>query len=366
MYKVKINGAGSIGSHLANASRLMGWDVLICDTDANALNRVKNQIYPQRYGMWDEQIRLCLVRDIPKEDFDIVIIGTPPDSHLNIAIHTLKEERPQILLVEKPLCTPDLENAQMLYELASRHETVVCVGYNHTLGQNSVEAEKILRKGIPGKFITMNAGFQEYWGGIFKAHPWLAGPHESYLGFYERGGGACGEHSHAINIWQHFAHILKLGKIVEVSAFMDMVENRKVTYDRICNINIKTNNGHYGMITQDVVTEPPCKRLRIQGDEGFLEWYVNLNSESDAVIYQKKEEDLIKKILPKKRPDDFKWEIMHLLEMMEGKIQDSPISLERGLDTMMVIAAAYLSHQQKRIMKIDYSKGYCLEAIKGV
>ncbi len=30
------------------------------------------------------------------------------------------------------------------------------------------------------------------------AHPWLAGPQDSYLGFWRRGGGASGEHSHAI------------------------------------------------------------------------------------------------------------------------------------------------------------------------
>ena len=74
----------------------------------------------------------------------------------------------------------------------------------------------------------MKGHFQEYWGGIFKAHPWLAGPHQSYLGFSKRGGGACGEHSHAINIWQHFAHLLDLGKIAEVSAFMDFVDDGKL------------------------------------------------------------------------------------------------------------------------------------------
>ena len=39
--KVKIYGAGSIGNHLAQASRRMGWDVDMCDTDPKALERTK-------------------------------------------------------------------------------------------------------------------------------------------------------------------------------------------------------------------------------------------------------------------------------------------------------------------------------------
>lgn len=366
MKKVKIYGAGSIGNHLAFASRSVGWDVLICDVDADALERTKTQIYPERYGKWDNSIRLSLVQDVPKEEFDIVIIGTPPDTHLDLAIDILKKERPQILLIEKPLCIPTLENAQTLHELAAKSETIVCVGYNHTLTKNTVETEELLRRGI-GECITMNAAFQEHWGGIFKAHPWLAGPHETYLGFSRRGGGACGEHSHAINLWQHFAHVLNLGKIKEVFAFMDFVgDGGRIEYDRICNINVKTEKGYSGLIIQDVVTEPPKKYLRIQGTGGFVEWYANYDSRGDAIISQHKGEAINTTILPGKRPDDFKWEVEHLQEIMEGNIDKSPISLERGLDTMMVIAAAHLSHQRKRVTEIDYSKGYLLDSIKAI
>ena len=48
--KIKIYGAGSIGNHLANASRTLGYSVDICDIDPAALERTKTQIYPSRYG----------------------------------------------------------------------------------------------------------------------------------------------------------------------------------------------------------------------------------------------------------------------------------------------------------------------------
>ena len=33
MYTIKIIGAGSIGNHLANASRALGWNVILTDAD---------------------------------------------------------------------------------------------------------------------------------------------------------------------------------------------------------------------------------------------------------------------------------------------------------------------------------------------
>ena len=97
--KVKIYGAGSIGNHLAHACRDKGWEVLICDIDPEALERTKNDIYPARYGHWDKTIRLATLENLPDEEFDIVIVGTPPDTHLRIAksyaISILEELDPQ-------------------------------------------------------------------------------------------------------------------------------------------------------------------------------------------------------------------------------------------------------------------------------
>ena len=58
MQTVKIYGAGSIGNHMANASRAIGMKVDVVDIDEAALNRMKCDIYPSRYGAWDENISL--------------------------------------------------------------------------------------------------------------------------------------------------------------------------------------------------------------------------------------------------------------------------------------------------------------------
>ncbi len=364
--KVKIYGAGSIGNHLGHACRNKGWDVLMCDSDPTALKRTKQDIYPSRYGTWDEAIRLVTPDQLPDEDFDLVIIGTPPDTHLAIAKSVLETRPPKAMLVEKPVCTPSLEGAQQVLDLANGAGTVACVGYNHTLTANTVYAEHCLTERLIGKPLSLSVRFREHWGGIFKAHPWLAGPQDSYLGYWKRGGGTCGEHSHAINLWQHFATHCGLGRIVEVSATMDMVKENGAEYDRIALLNVMTETGEVGDIAQDVITEPAQKQMRIQGSKGYLEWYCNIESGYDAVFKGVDGDEPEKKMIAKTRPDDFKNEIDHLEKILNGTLDhdDSPIALECGLDTMLVVAAAYLSSQKKRAVRINYKAGYCREALE--
>ena len=38
MIRCKIIGAGSIGNHLAHASRVMGWEVVVCDSSKESLS----------------------------------------------------------------------------------------------------------------------------------------------------------------------------------------------------------------------------------------------------------------------------------------------------------------------------------------
>ena len=76
---------------MAYACRNKGWDVTVCDRDDDALTRMKNDIYPSRYGEWDESIKLSRnTSEIQAEYFDVVIIGTPPESHVSLALKELK------------------------------------------------------------------------------------------------------------------------------------------------------------------------------------------------------------------------------------------------------------------------------------
>jgi len=63
------------------------------------------------------------------------------------------------------------------------------------------------------------------------------------------------------------------------------------------------------------------------------------------------------------RPDDFIAELKHLEAILKGGQGKSSISLECGLDTMLIVAAAHLANRQGQRVMIDYAKGYSLDAL---
>ena len=170
-----------------------------------------------------------------------------------------------------------LDGAQELYLAVRNSSTQVFVGYDHVVGKATKQAEELIQSSIIGTIRTIDVEFREHWGGIFKAHPWLDGPEDSYLGFWERGGGAGGEHSHAVNLWQHFAHISGFGRVVEVSAMVNYIKQGKANYDDLCLMNLRTEKGLVGRVIQDVITLPPRKRVRVQGTNGAVEWISGYN-----------------------------------------------------------------------------------------
>tara|TARA_Y100000031_G_C8221847_1_gene386368 strand:- start:187 stop:1269 length:1083 start_codon:yes stop_codon:yes gene_type:complete len=356
--KAKIVGAGSIGNHLAQACRRVEWEVSVIDTDNEALERMKNDIYPSRYEKWDEAIKLYHSNDEPKGNFDVIFVGTPPDSHLAIATKILKKEAPRVLQIEKPLCSPTLENLPKFLEEVEKHpDTMIVVGYDHILGGNTLEVERLIRENNLGNIKTLDADMRFHWGAILKAHPWLSGLSDTYLGHWRLGGGASGEHSHGLNLWQHLAHVLEMGRVKTVSGTFKYVREVEGEYDELCFLSLTTENGLTGRVAQDVVTFPEDKKAILQFEKGKIEWHLGVKPMLDQVhlvgVDKDKEEHID---IEKTRPDEFYREILHIQDLLDGKmkIENSPIRLERGLDTISVLKAAHESAKSGKSMTVEY------------
>ena len=95
MTRVKVIGAGSIGNHLSNASRRLGWQVDLVDNDRAALERTRAEIYPARYGAWDAEIALHHSSEAPRGGHDYIFVGTPPDGRgqRHVALGLLFQDR---------------------------------------------------------------------------------------------------------------------------------------------------------------------------------------------------------------------------------------------------------------------------------
>ncbi len=234
------------------------------------------------------------------------------------------------------------------------------MGYDHVVARSTSKASKLIGDGL-GDMQTITVSFREHWQGIFNAHPWLEGPADSYLGHWKRGGGALGEHSHAVNLWQHLAHCAGAGQVMEVTATLEYVEKDGASYDRLAMLHLKTKNGLFGSVVQDVVTLPPLKTARVQFDGASVEWQCVASPYSDVVRFVSGD-SVDEEIFEKTRPDDFVQELDHIEQAIEQDAE-SPISIERGLDTMLVIAAGHLSARTGQKTAIDYACGYTLDAL---
>ena len=351
--RVRIYGAGSIGNHLAHASRHLGWSVTMCDISQEAIQRTRELIYPSRYGKWDSEIAICTVEQLVKKPADLIIIGTPPDSHFELAMEAIAE-RPKGVLIEKPLAGPSEEEVWKISEYSKEQGVRVFVGYDHTVGTAAVNLAQRIQSGEVGEPNFIDVSFREHWGGIFDAHPWLDGPADSYLGFWKRGGGATGEHSHGINFWQFLSHRLGAGRIVAVRADIDYVDNCNVDYDDSAYISVVTETGLRGRIVQDTKTTPPIKEAIIGGKRGNITWRTCGNRGFDEVISANLINTQEEKFY-KKRPDDFILELQEISGALLDPSKETSLDLKYGLDTFYVIKAAHLSARSGKEIKISYN-----------
>jgi hypothetical protein len=68
-------------------------------------------------------------------------------------------------------------------------------------------------------------------------------------------------------------------------------------------------------------------------------------------------------VFEKTRPDDFIAELEHIEAVLEGRSDSRALHIERGLDTMLVVAAAHRSATEGRTIHIDYGAGYTPDAL---
>lgn len=344
--KVKIIGAGSIGNHHAKACRTMDWDVDVTDSSFEALNRMRYEIYPQRYGKWDDSIRLFHSPIQLRNEYDIIMVDTPPDVRMILAIEALKE-KPKLLHLEKPLCAPSMNGSSEFLRVWEEQvpDCMVTIGYNHVISKSVEKVVEIIKNGDVGEIITIDVEFREHWEGIFKAHPWLKGPQDSYLGYWERGGGAGGEHSHALHLWLYLAKIAEFGTVYEIKSMFNVVNK----YDRVAAFILKTTLDNVGRVVQDVVTKPPKKWARVQGTKGFVEWHCNGSTfydGGDMILGQWSGEYSDHQChFKKNRQDDFLYLMQHYENLLSGrtayKYKDSPLHIDYGVRVMDILHDAY-------------------------
>lgn len=351
MLSAKVIGAGSIGNHLTHALRTLGVQVTMVDVDEDALERTRNVLYPERYGSFDASIRLAHPNHVGDASFDLCVIGTPPDTHVEIAARELALGH-RALLIEKPLASPGLDTLRRFASLVQESPTRVLVAYNQRLKHNTTAFLELARENDLGNLVSISGRMREDWAGILEAHPWLSGATESYLGHTARGGGALYEHSHAIDFALFIAHELGQGRPTAVEARLDTVEHDTGSYDKEAALSITMASGLTVNAVQDLFTWPADKSLDAVFSRGELRW--EMHGDYDSVHISSAGSDSVITKFPKTRPDDFLPEIAHVIELLTSKVDVvSPLDFSEALHTSWTLEAALASNESGSPVAIE-------------
>ena len=331
--KILIFGAGSIGNHMAYANLKLKNDVVVTDIDPKALERMKFQIFPKRYGKWNNKIKLVRYEEIfKKEIYDLIIIGTPPKTHLNILKKIVNSSiLYKKILIEKPLSS----YPENLNQLKKINKNNIFIGYNHSVSKSFEYFIKLLtkkRKNINNILINWKESFK----GILGAHNWLKDEFDSYLGYSKNGGGAIQEHSHAL----HLAHVIeKELKINFIKKKYNKLfyKNNKNLYDNFAQIFFISRKININLEI-DLITYPPEKKIVAILDGGKISWIHNYDKGADAVIVENNFFNKKVILFKKNRSTEFESEIKHILSVKNQKnYENSRLNIFYGILVMNTI-----------------------------
>lgn len=351
--RIKIYGAGSAGNHLAFSCQQRGWQVTVVDNHAPSLERMRQEIFPQRYGTWDESITLRTLNDEDDSTYDATLIATPPATHIALATRELQSKTPpQLLLLEKPLCRASDSELPKFLELAHASKTKILVGFNLNFVPATRKILELAKSGAIGRVLRLDVEMRESVQYILGAHWWLKDISESYLGSNAQGGGSLLEHSHAVALWAFLAQELGLGKIEQVNAdcTFETTKNGE-RYDSASSLLVRTSANIAGSIHTDFYTRPALKRAQLIGEKGRLLWWANRAPGVDSVELTRENAPSEIFDFPKKRPDDFAPQAAYLERALTTPVQEN--SLAFGLHVMDIINTAFASSELRTTRKLE-------------
>lgn len=343
--RAAIVGAGSIGNHLAYSARKLDWQVTVFDRDQEALNRFQREIFPSRYGLFDTGITLSRVENLfsyKSNSFDVIMIGTPPDTHLEI-LRAAVEIKPRAIFIEKPFCPPvesDIFESKKIIE-NNQFIKFFC-GYNHRLSTVTKNLLESLHS-VGSQVLKLEVDWLESWDGILQAHPWINGPGETYLGSLKRGGGALFEHSHGLDLWWQIANNLGLGLPIEVKAQMKRISDSTVgtDYDEGVQIEIMTESGFVGKVHQDVIKSPSQKKISVSTEKHqYVSEYGRDNRDKLSCIPLNGAIGGFSLELIKPRPTDFDPELELIGNILSKRLRHTPFL---NIDALSGLYTAYIA-----------------------
>ena len=150
--KIGIIGLGSIAQlvHLPMLKKLNNANV----TAVSEINKSRLVSVGEKFGI--KNLYTNYEEMLEKEELDAVIISTPTDSHLPIALTCI--EKKKHLLVEKPI-TRSITETQQIVDAAKKNDTKVMVGMNFRYRPDVMLLKSIIISGDLGEIFYVKCGW---------------------------------------------------------------------------------------------------------------------------------------------------------------------------------------------------------------
>lgn len=344
MKEVLIFGSGSIGNHLANASRKIGLSVSVTDISNQALLRMKNKIYPMRYSKWDKSIKLIEYKNVfkLKKKFDLIIIGTPPATHYSLLSQIFERIDFKKMIIEKPFSTHQIKMSKKKIKFFF-DKKYLFIGYNHSVSDSFIHFRKLISAIKKKDIQKIDVCWKEGWKGILNAHFWNKDEFSSYLGDLSKGGGSTHEHSHGIHLITCLEKILNFKLPIKITKFINFKKkDKKLFYDNFVNLTWKIEN-FFLTYTSDLLSEPAQKSVKIYTKKNKFELIFNYNKKYDLIKITNLLSGTYKiKKFAKKRATDFINEIKYVLKVNNKEsYKNSFIHLKYGLKVQNIINSTF-------------------------
>ncbi len=302
--KFLISGLGSMGKRrirnlFFNGQRqLVGYDI----------RSDRRKEAEQKYGIKT----VPNLKKLSNEDFEVIMICTPPDAHGDYIRLALKNKKH--FFVEHPT---SLDGYQEIFK--DKNLKIIKVPSCTMRFYLPVKMiKKILVQGKIGKILA----FQYHMGQYLP--DWHTYEDYRQVYFSKKNTGACREMFPFELIWLNW---LMDSTVKEVSGTIKKISDLKMDADDILLASLKYKNGILGNVIIDAISRKPFRSLRILGSAGVLEW-----ERFDSVIklYQAgtKKTEIIK--VPKGHPEKgyvneeemYNDEIKTFLQVIKNQNQD--------------------------------------------
>lgn len=150
--RVAIIGCGAIAvDHVEAAKANCGpLELHLCDRNPEAVRALANVVD------FDVKVHLDALQIISENEFDIVHVLTPPDSHYDIAKHAVQNRAN--VLVEKPM-TLTLKEAEDLYLLSEKSNRKICAGHSVLYMPCVIKMFELIKTGTLGRVTAVHCFF---------------------------------------------------------------------------------------------------------------------------------------------------------------------------------------------------------------